>query len=345
MKLVQSNELPSQSLGIPIRKTFEELFLKRAAPSLLFVDIFAAQNLFDSAFDLGQGLLIFGNWPLPVGHHGVLILTDGEGRTGERQCPEQGLFSLDTSGFLSQNGAEIRAVKWTFGGGDFRKSADGLEQIDESGRCVGDRTSCDVARPVENPGNSDTSLVVGPFGTPQIADAITPVTSIVRRVNNKCVFRRIDFSKLFDQSSDCLIGVRNGRRINRGWVGGLSVGFDQIRGSSQGGVGFMKPDVQKKRTLGLLSRVKPLDGIFDHQIAGVALELSDRLSVSDKITRISMTGLRIVGCGKPVIKSVFRRGGFVGLPSRWHAKVPFAEMGRIEAVRFQYLCQRCLVHG
>ena len=64
----------------------------------------------------------------------------------------------------------------------------------------------------------------------------------------------------------------------------------------------MKPDVQKKRTLGLLSRVKPLDGIFDHQIAGVALELSDRLSVSDKITRISMTGLRIVGCGKPVMQ-------------------------------------------
>ena len=49
---------------------------------------------------------------------------------------------------------------------------------------------------------------------------------------------------------------------------------------------------------------QPCDRFVDHNLAGITFSLSDGRAVANKIDRVLVAGLSIIGCGKPVIKSV-----------------------------------------
>ncbi len=89
---------------------------------------------------------------------------------------------------------------------------------------------------------------------------------------------------------------------------------------------LVKPDVEEKGRIAGRAAFQPGNGFIDDELAGVALQFANRLSVSDKSLRIAVAWYGIVPSGEPVVEAVLVRGRFVAF-GRWQAQVPFADVG------------------
>ena len=55
--------------------------------------------------------------------------------------------------------------------------------------------------------------------------------------------------------------------------------------------------------------IQPINRLIRHQLTGIPLQRTDRLSIPNEIIRVLMTGRGIIPSGEPVIKAMMTGSG------------------------------------
>ena len=101
-------------------------------------------------------------------------------------------------------------------------------------------------------------------------------------------------------------------------------------------MGFVKPDIQKERCVGITLLGQPRHRLVDDNLAGIAFDPSDRLAVANEVHGIPMAGLSVVSRREPIIKAMIRGCRLFAFLRR-HAKMPLTQVHGFVTVVFQYL--------
>ena len=156
---------------------------------------------------------------------------------------------------------------------------------------------------------------------------------------NDGVVELAELLELGDESPDGAVGVVDGAVVDRGLIVERTIPGDDLFGSRNDGVGFVEPEVDEERSVGVAFLVEPVNGFVDDELAGVAFHGPDGFAIAQKVGGIFVAGMRAVDEAEPVVKAMFGRRGVVAIVYR-HTEMPFTKVSGAVALVFQDFGER-----
>ena len=84
--------------------------------------------------------------------------------------------------------------------------------------------------------------------------------------------------------------------------------------------------------------IQPFNSLIRHQLTGITFQMSDYLSVPNKVIWILMTGRCIIPCGEPVIKAMMTGSGLRPVLCR-QTQMPFSNTGSLVSRTLDQFCK------
>ena len=219
---------------------------------------------------------------------------------------------------------------------DTNQSAEGRKEVHDASRLVLDAAAGDPVFPIDDAGNAVPAFEERSLFAAQLSVALLPVAAVVGGVDNDGVVELAECFKPGDQSSDGPVGVVDGAVVNRGLiVEGAVLGNDLV-GRRDHGVGFVEPEIEKEGFVGVTLFIEPGEGLVDDDLAGVAFHRANRFTVTQKVGRVLVAGVRAVDEAEPVVEAMIAGAGIVAIVDG-HAEMPLAEVRGGVAVLLEHL--------
>ena len=240
----------------------------------------------------------------------------------------------------SEQRSQVGAVEVdAFGFVDSDQTTQSGEKINDSSRLLLDSSAGDPIFPVEDAGDAMSAFEQRTFLPTQDTISLLQVTTVVGGVDNDGVVELAEFFESGNESPNRSIGIVDGATVDGFPFFEPAILGNNFVGRRDGVMRFIEPEIEKERFVAVPFLIEPGKCLIDDDLAGITLDGSNSLSITEKIGRVFVAWARTVDHAEPVVKSVIGRGRVVAIMDG-HAEVPLAKVSGGIAVFFERLGDR-----
>ena len=161
--------------------------------------------------------------------------------------------------------------------------------------------------------------------TPKFTVSLLQVTAVVRGIYDDRVVELAAFFEFFDESPDGPIRIVDGAAVDCFPFVECAILGNDLVGRRDRVVGFVEPEIEKEGFIDIALLIEPSEGLVDNDLAGIAFDLADALSVAHEVGRVLVTGARAIDDAEPVVEAMIG-GSRIFAILDGHTEVPLSEV-------------------